>query len=265
MNPRTLALWLLLLLPLPSWADPLSGISLYEGGQYEAAIQSLEKALEDPRLPPEEKGLARIYLAASLHVLGRVDESRQQLELLAREHPGQRVDPVRFLPELVALAESIRERVEAEKLYAEQAALSQRMARETARNPSPPVHLRLEGLGFSEPLERGWRLGAGVSLHGGMLEGSARAWFLGPPVLHLQAGLVPGSTALRPVLGVRAVLVPTEEGYGVGAVVGGRFLLPAQLVALVDVGADYFLVADEAHHRFAFTLQAGLGFDLPLR
>jgi hypothetical protein len=155
--------------------------------------------------------------------------------------------------------------VEAEKRYAEQVALSQRMAQEAARNQAPPVHLRLEGLGFSEPMERAWRMGAGVSLHRGMLEGSARAWFMGPPVFHLQAGLVPGSTALRPALGVRAVLVPTEEGYGVGAVVGGRFLLPAQLVALVEVGADYFLVADEAHHRFAFTVQAGLGFDLSLR
>jgi len=28
------------------------------------------------------------------------------------------------------------------------------------------------------------------------------------------------------------------------------------------VGADYFLVADESHHRFAFTVQAGLGFNL---
>jgi tetratricopeptide (TPR) repeat protein len=262
MNPRTLALWLLLLLPRSSGADPLPGISLYEGGEYEAAISSLEEALADPERPPEEKGLARIYLAASLHVLGRVDESRRQLEVVAREHPGLRVDPVRFLPELVALAEGIRERVEAEKRYAEQVALSQRMAQEAARNPSPPVYLRVEGLGFSEPMEGGWRLGAGVTLQQGMLEGSARAWFPGTPVFHLQGGLVPGSSALRPLLGVRAVLVPGEGGYGVGAVVGGRFLLPAHLVALVDVGADYFLVADASHHRFAFTVQAGLGVDL---
>ena len=261
MNPRTLALWLLLLLPLSSWADQLPGISLYEGGEYEAAIRSLEEALAVPERPPEEKGLARIYLAASLHVLGRVDESRQQLEVVAREHPGLRVDPVRFLPELAALAEGIRERVEAEKRYAEQVALSQRMAQEAARHP-PTVRLRVEGLGFSEPMEGGWRLGAGVTLERDMLEGSARAWFPGTPVFHLQGGLVPGSTALRPVLGVRAVLVPAEGGYGVGAVVGGRLLLPAHLVALVDVGADYFLVADESHHRFAFTVQAGLGFNL---
>jgi tetratricopeptide (TPR) repeat protein len=262
MNPRTLALWLLLLLPLSSWADPLPGISLYEGGEYEAAIRSLEEALADPARLPEEKGWARIYLAASLHVLGRVEASRQQLEVVAREHPGLRVDPVRFLPELVALAEGVRERVAAEQRYAEQVALSQRMAREAARNQSPPVHLRVEGLGFSEPMEGAWRVGAGVTLQRDMLEGSARAWLLGTPVFHLQGGLVPGSTALRPALGVRAVLAPEAGGYGVGAVVGGRFLLPAHLVAVVDVGADYFLVADEAHHRFAFTIQAGLGFNL---
>jgi hypothetical protein len=120
----------------------------------------------------------------------------------------------------------------------------------------------VEGLGFSEPMEGAWRWGAGVTLQRGLVEGSARAWFPGTPVFHLQGGLVPGSTALRPALGVRAVLVPEAGGYGVGAVVGGRFLLPAHLVAVVDVGADYFLVADAFHHRFAFTVQAGLGFNL---
>ncbi len=262
MNPRTLALWLLLLLPLASWAESLPGIALYEGGEFEAAARSLEEALANPKLAPEEKGLVRIYLAASLHVLGRVDEARQLLEVVAREHPELRVDPVRFLPELVALAEGIRERVQADKRYAEQEALSQRMAREAALNQSPPIHLRLEGLGFSEPTERVWRMGAGVALRRGLLEAGARGWFMGAPVVHLQGGLVPGSTALRPFLGLRTVLSSGAGGYGVGAVLGGRLLLPAHLEALVDVGGDYFLGADEAHNSFALTVQAGLGFDL---
>jgi tetratricopeptide (TPR) repeat protein len=264
MNSRTLAFSLLLLMPLSSWADPQPGITHYDNGEYEEALRAFEQLLDDPNLPPDEKGLARIYLAASLHVLGRVEAAQQQLVVLAREHPELRVDLIRFPPELVALAEGIRERVAAEKRYAEQEALSKAMAEEAARNRPPPLHLRVEGLGLSEPSERVFKPGVGFAISRGLVEGSARMWFGGTPIFHLQGGLVPGSSALRPHLGLRAVLIPGTEGYGAGVVVGGRFTLAAHLLALVDVGADYFLVSDEAHRRFAVTAQAGLAFDLVL-
>src|SRR5690242_15537723 len=119
MSPRALAFSLLLLLPLSSWGDPLPGIRLYDAGEYLAAAQAFEEALADPKRTAEEKELARIYLAASLLVLGRTEESRQQLEVSVREHPELQVDPILFPPELVALAEGIRERVDADRRYAE--------------------------------------------------------------------------------------------------------------------------------------------------
>lgn len=263
MSPRSLAVVVLLFLSRAVRAETPSCSDLYENGQYEAAIRACEQMLNEPERPAEERGLARIYLAASLQVLGYADRVQRQLETLAREHPGMRVDPVRFPPELVALAEGLRERVEAEKLYAaEQAALRERQALERAREA---LVLRMEALGLVEPLNRLWRPGAGVSFYRGLLEGGAHVWLGGPPAFHFQGGLVPGwGRRARPFMGVRAILNPGAGGYGAGAVVGGRFVLPAGFVALVDVGADYFFIGDEAHQRFALTAQAGLGFDVRL-
>ncbi|QRK06200.1 hypothetical protein JQX13_39760 [Archangium violaceum] len=262
MSPRVLAVVVLLFLPRAVRAETPSCSGLYENGQYEAAVRACERVLAGPERPAEERGLARMYLAASLHVLGYADRVQQQLEALAREHPGMRVDPVRFPPELVALAEGIRERVEAEKLYAaEQAALRERQALERARGA---IVLRMEALALVEPLNRVWRPGAGLSFYRGLWEGGAHVWLGGPPAFHLQGGLVPGRGGLRPFMGVRATLNPSAGGYGAGAVVGGRLSLPAGFVALVDVGADYFLIGDEAYQRFALTIHAGLGFDVRL-
>lgn len=263
MSPCLLAaVVLLLLLPLAARADTPPCIQLYEDGQYAEAVQACEQLLARPELPSEERGMARMYLAASLHVLLYSSRAQQQLELLAREHPGMRVDPIRFLPELVALAESIRERVEAEKRdAAEQAALREQQALERARNAP---RLRPEVFGLVEPLHRVWRPGVGVSFHRGLLEGSARVWLGNPPAFHLQGGLVPGSDGPRPFVGLRATLNPGAGGYAGGVVVGGRFPLPAGFVALLDVGADYFFIGDEVHQRLALTAQAGLGFDVRL-
>jgi hypothetical protein len=262
MSPRVLAAVVLVLFPLAARSDTPLCIQLYEDAQYTAAVQACEQLLARPGLSSEERGRARIYLAASLHVLLHLDRAQQQLELLARENPEMRVDPIRFLPELVALAESIRERVEAERRKeAAQAALRERQALERARNAP---RLRPEVFALIEPLNRVWRPGAGVSVHGGLLEGGARVWLGGPPAFHLQGGLVPGHGGLRPFVGLRATLNPGLGGYAGGVGVGGRLTLPAGFVALLDVGADYFFIGDEAHQRLALTAQVGLGFDVRL-
>jgi hypothetical protein len=126
------------------------------------------------------------------------------------------------------------------------------------------ARLRPEGFALFSAAERGWLPGVGLTYVQQHLEGGARVW-LGPqPVVHLQGGLLLGSGAFQPHLGLRAVLAPGGGGYGSGAVVGGRLALPAGFVALVDVGADYFFIGDDFHHRFELTAQAGLGFDVPL-
>ena len=209
MMMRLLALALLLLLPRAAWADPLPGIALYDDGEYAAAAQSFEEALKDEHRAPEEKVLARIYLAASLHVLGRGEASRAQRRYWRASTPRCGWNPVRFPPELVALAEGIRERIEADKRFAEQVALNERMKEEAERNWTPPVHLRLEGLGLNELQSRAWRTGVGLTLSRGLLEATGRTWLGGPALHHLQVGLTPGSGPLRPFLGLRAVLVPS--------------------------------------------------------
>ncbi len=278
MSSRCLPLPLLLVLMAPlAWADP-DGISLYESGEYEAAVQAFEAALAAPELPAPERGRMRMYLAASQHALGRVEQARQQLELLARDNPEQRLDPARFLPELVAWAEAIRERVEAEQRYAQKLAEQERRIQEEAplsppdRLPlAPPpskrheARLRPELLTLVSAVGRRGVPGAGLSyVHGG-LEGSARVWLANAsPLVHLQGGVLLGSGTFQPQVGLRAVLAPGVGGYGSGAVVGGRLALPARFVALMELGADYFFIGDALHHRLEVTAQAGLGVDLDL-
>ncbi|HEX8440692.1 tetratricopeptide repeat protein [Archangium sp.] len=278
MTPRHLLLLVLLLLaPGFARADSPSlqpGIQLYENGEYEAATQVFTQVLADPQRSPQERGEARVYLAASLHAQGRVEETRQQLEVLAREHPEQRVDGVRFLPELVALAEAIRQRVDTERDYAQKEAERARLAQ------GPPSYLRPEVLGLYEVVGRQGTVGLGLSFHRGLLEGGVRALLNRDPVfsppklyptLQLQGGVLPGRGLtlgrglLKPHVGLRAVLVPGVDSYGAGAVAGLRYTLANGLVALMDVGADYFfLVRDDSYRNYAVTAQAGLGFDVRL-
>ncbi|MFY0577801.1 tetratricopeptide repeat protein [Cystobacter fuscus] len=258
------------------------GIQLYENGEYEAAAQVFLQLLADPQRSSQERGEARVYLAASLHAQGRVEETRQHLELLARENPEQQVDSVRFLPELVALAREIRQRVDAEREFARKEAERERLAREEAlRRAPPPAWLRPEAFGLYEVLGPQWTVGAGLAYHRGLLEGGARVMLnrdpaTDPPRLfptfQLQGGVLPGrglalgSGTLQPLVALRAILVPGTRSYGGGVVTGVRYKWANGLVALLDLGADYlFLTPDDGIYRnFAVTAQAGLGFDVRL-
>jgi tetratricopeptide (TPR) repeat protein len=263
----------------PSFIQP--GIQLYENGEYEVATQFFQQVLDDPRRSPQEQGEARVYLAASLHALGRVEETRQQLEVLARENPEQQVDSVRFLPELVALAREIRQRVDAEREFARKDAERERQAREEAlRRAPPPAWLRPEVFGLVDAMGPQWTMGAGLAYHRGLLEGGARVMLNSDPAstpprlfptFQIQGGVLPGkglalgSGALQPHAGLRAVLVPGAKSYGGGVVTGVRYKLSNGLVALLDVGADYFFVThDDSYRDYAVTAQAGLGFDVRL-
>ncbi|WNG39844.1 tetratricopeptide repeat protein [Archangium violaceum] len=281
MSPRHLHLLVLVLFaPRLAWADAQS-IQLYERGDYEAAAESFTRVLADPRRSSQELGEARVYLAASLHALGRTEEAREQLEVLARDYPEQRVDAVLFPPELVALAEAIRQRVDAEREYARKEAERERLAREEVLRrppppaPPPPAYLRPEVLGLYEALGRQVTLGVGLSYHQGLLEGSARVLLNGdptsspprviPPTFQFQGGVLLGRGAFRPHLGLQAILPLGAQGYGGGAVAGLRFSLPKGFVAFVDVGVErFFFTADETYRKLALTTQAGLGFDLRL-
>jgi tetratricopeptide (TPR) repeat protein len=260
--------WLLLLfVSRVAWATP-SGSQLYENGEYEAAVQSFEQLLATPQASSSERGEARLYLAASLYALGRMEEARRQLTVLAREHPDQRVDAVRFVPELVALAEVIRQQVESERNFeARRLELEHKAQEERLRRPPPPaISLRPELIGLVEALDRGWTVGLGAGVQLKSLEGSVRVLLGAPAVIHLQGGMLFGDSSVwKPFVGLRASLLPVIDSYGGGPVVGARFMLPKGFVALAEVGADYFFIGREDRLPWALTAQVGLAFDVRLQ
>lgn len=251
----------LLLLGGSAWAQT-AGIERYEEGDFEAAAQLFQQELSEPQRSPAQQAQARIYLAASLYALGQVEEARKPLEALARESPEQRVDPARFPPELVALAELIRKPIEAERQRLEREAAHQKAQEEARRRAAP--RLRPEVLGLFDAVDRQGTLGAGLAFQKSSLEASLRVLLGDPPVFQFQGGVLPGSGSVRPFLGVRASMLPGLGIYGAGAVVGGRLALPGGLVGVVDLGADDFFINRDDRRRFAVTAQAGLGFDLHL-
>jgi hypothetical protein len=125
---------LLLLVPLAAWAKESPGVRLYERGEYQRAVRALTSEVKSKLRKPKDRALARVYLAASLHALGKTEEARQQLELLAKEFPEQRVDPALFPPELVELEQEVRaktdpaQQAERERLAAEEARRQQEAA-----------------------------------------------------------------------------------------------------------------------------------------
>lgn len=173
---------------------------------------------------------------------------------------------MRFPPELVAYADVIRQQVESERQLATREAELEK-AREAERRRAAraaPSYLRPEALGLFEAVDQQWTLGVGLTFQRKSLEGSVRVLLGDPPVFHLQGGVLPGHGTLRPFLGLRASLMPGLDTYGAGPVVGGRIALPAGLVGMIEVGADYFFTRQNELYRFAVTVQAGLGFALDL-
>lgn len=257
MSSRCLLL-VLLLAPLAAWAQQLRGVSLYARGDYQKAIQSLSKEVDNPRRSDKERARARLYLAASLYAVGKTDDARQQLEDLARLHPEQRVDPNLFPPDFVNFAQAARANVEAEQL-AEQArahkAEQERLAAEAERRRReqeaqfPPsgaagelqdtastrapsaFRLRPELTGYSDAAgaisggKVSFGLGLGLTVGGGPVEGTVRALPGGERwAWELEAGYLFGTGAFQPRVALRGTLFPggdveTSEGSWVG--IGG--------------------------------------------
>lgn len=270
MRPSVL-LCVVWLLPLAALAQS-RGVALYERGEYAQARRALESELRSSKLGERERANARLYLAASLYELGEADETRAQLEELARSHPDQPVDPALFPPELVVLAAEARKRVLAEaqpppepKEPPKEMTPTPWEPPEVAEEPAPSPgrsHLLPEVFGFTDPVGRSVGVGGGLTYGSGAFEVGARA-LLGTQVgAGLQVGWVLGDGAFRPHLALRATAIPGLSAYGGGPVVGARFALGSRLSGLLDVGAELFSVSDQNYRTFALTASAGFGFDL---
>jgi hypothetical protein len=131
---------------------------------------------------------------------------------------------------------------------------------EDERAPST-VQLSPTLFGFMDPLGRAVGAGGGLTLGLGSLELGARVLMGQQLGVGLEAGLVLGSGALRPRIGLRGTAIPGVKAFGGGAVVGLRIRPASRLSFLVDVGAEYFS-APAQYRALALTGSAGVGFDL---
>jgi hypothetical protein len=278
---------------MAAWAD-LRGLDLYARGEFAKAIPLLEEEAENPARSDKERARARSYAAASMYSLGRMEEAREQLELLARQYPEQRVDPKRFPPDFVALADLARKTVETERFREEaraQEAEQQRLAAEAERRRREleafepletqavsSFRVRPELVGFGD-FKDGTALGlaVGVTVGNGPLEGTVRALLGNPHVSwEAEAGVVFGSRAFQPRVSVRGILMPGIEvpdtlnpgavqsavRSGLAGAVGGRLALSPRVTALMDVGYGWLFGMPPQYNKHLFMASAGLGFNL---
>jgi hypothetical protein len=289
----------LLLVPMAAWAD-IRGVDLYARGDFEKALPVLQAEMENPNRSDKERARARIYLAASMYALGMMEGATRQLEELARLHPEHRVDPNRFPPDFVALADFARKAVETERLRektraeeAEQERLlaeaerRRRGAETPQRTPGdegegePPAdqaevssfRLRPELLGFGDFKGRGaGGPGVGVTVGSGALEGTVRA-LIGKQHIgwEAEAGVVIGSWAFQPRVSVRGLLVPGIEvpesaepvaRFGFAGAVGGRLALSSRVTVLADVGYGWLFGMPAKYNNHVVVASAGVGFNL---
>ncbi|WP_309890532.1 hypothetical protein [Archangium sp.] len=277
----------LMLVPVAAWAD-IRGVDLYARGDFEKALPVLQAEMENPSRSDKERARARIYLAASMYALGMMEGATKQLEELARLHPEQRVDPNRFPPDFVALADFARKTVETERLRektrAEEAEqerlLAERRRREAEATPREPegqvedsgeepqaeasFRVRPEVFGYVDAVGRSRGFGLGATVGYGGLEAGVRVlpgpdgrWGLGAEV-----GYVFGSGIFQPRVALRGTNV-LGVGLGGGGAVGARLTLLPQLTLMADLGFEGFNVSDKQRYRGAVLVaSAGVGFNL---
>lgn len=173
-----------------------------------------------------------------------------------------------------------RERKEAERLAREREAAAHKPPVVVEQHPVEPVpeeeqeapstfRLRPEVVGFTDVAGRlssgasSVGLAAGLTVGGGLFEGSARALLGDHVAVEMDAALVFGQGFFQPRVGLRGTLVPglSSTGYGGGVVLGARLGLSSRVVALVDVSAQKFSVP-AGIRDFTVTGSAGLGFNL---
>ena len=138
---RLYALLALILLPASALAEEpaelVQAVSLFERGDYAQAAIALAGVAASSTLPEEKKGVARLYLAATYHTLGESALAYAELAELARRNPGQKIDPVLFLPDFVALSKKAAEQVSVEKKLAAPAATKKEAPAAAVAAPAP--------------------------------------------------------------------------------------------------------------------------------
>ena len=171
MRPRTIAALGALCAALGFAGEVRANVALemeqaknsYEAGRYEEGVERFRALLENEDVPfdnPEDLPRARAYYAACLIALGRVSEADQQLELILRDHPAWRPDPVIFPGKLVDRFTAVRLRLQSEL---ESQAIQKQREREEAEKRQAAYIQALEQLAREEVvIERRSRLVASL-------------------------------------------------------------------------------------------------------
>lgn len=111
MASLTAVVWLALAAAAPGGVEAKleAAIEDFEFGEHAAAADKLRGLLEPIQLEAKENVIvARQYLGACYHLLGRTSEARTQFSMLLTLDPTHRLDPAVFSPALVKLFERVR-------------------------------------------------------------------------------------------------------------------------------------------------------------
>jgi tetratricopeptide (TPR) repeat protein len=255
-----------------------ASVRLYESLEYERALQQLQRAKELSR-NAERDVIVSLYEGLILADMGRGEQALAAFKTALLLNPEAKL-PVKASPKVESDFEAMRVRVreELERARKQVAVPPAKPPPPVAEEPAPPapqvpapqpeeehatstLQLRPAIFGFMDPVGKAVGAGGGLTLGLGSLELGARV-LMGQQVgVGVEAGLVLGSGALRPRLGLRGTAIPGVDAYGGGAVVGLRIHPASRLSFLVDVGAEYFS-APAQYRALALTGSAGVGFDL---
>jgi hypothetical protein len=114
MTRPTLAAALLLFAPAAS-AQPdlrvIEGMRHYQEGHFDKARDVLVTAVESPALTKAQRIRARLFLASSYFALNDLAASKGQLLALARSDPDAQIDPIMFVPEIIAMFDDAKEEI----------------------------------------------------------------------------------------------------------------------------------------------------------
>ncbi|HVG63985.1 MAG TPA: hypothetical protein VNA24_35810 [Hyalangium sp.] len=256
-----------------------ASVRLYESLEYERALQQLQRARELSR-NAEQDVIVSLYEGLILADMGQGEQALAAFKTALLLNPEAKL-PVKASPKVSSDFEAMRARVRQELERERQQAAAHPAKSpppadpEKPAQPPPPqqapqpeeeraastVQLRPALFGFMDPVGKAVGAGGGLTLGLGSLDLGARV-LMGKQVgVGVEAGLVLGSGALRPRLGLRGTAIPGAKAYGGGAVAGLRIHPASRLSFLVDVGAEYFS-APAQYRALALTGSAGVGFDL---
>lgn len=171
----------------------------YDAGRYEEGVERFRAVLEDDGPDAlqsrEQIRQARAYFAACLIAVGQVSEADEQLELILRDDPAFRPDPVVFPGRLLDRFSAVRLRVQAE---IEAKASAERRVEEEARRARLEYIRSLEQLAKEEVVvERHSRLVAALPFGAGQFQNGQTA--LGYTLLVTEA-LAAGASVVSYVL-----------------------------------------------------------------